>query len=461
MSNNFQQFIAEVESRIGDSAVLKGDQVTEKYACDWTSSSQTKPLAVIRPKSTEDIAQVMQIAVKFSQPIVVQGGLTGLCGGATPKANEVSISLERLNKIQQVDPQGMTMTVEAGATLESIQNAAKDAGLLFPLDLGARGSCNIGGNIATNAGGNQVIRYGSTRNLILGLEAVLPDATIMSSMNTLLKNNAGFDLKHLLIGSEGVLGIVTRAVLRLFPQPRSRVTVLCGVDSFTHCIDLLNSCRQSFSDTLNSFEVMWDNYYQASIEHVDQLRNPFETNHKYYALIEICGNDQQHDRERVEQFLEQSNAQDIVENAVIADSEQQAKDLWRIRDGIGQMIETYHPANFDVGISLSRMEEFIDKTIHRLESDFPGITIFPFGHIGDGNLHLSAFTGNTEDNEAIYHSVYQLCKGYDSTISAEHGIGVMKKPYLSVSRTAEEIALMKTLKSALDPAGILNPGRVI
>ncbi len=457
-----QTFIESIELQLGTRAVLKGDQVTDKYASDWAKESPKKPIAVLLPRCAEEVSKILQAAIVHKQALVVQGGLTGLSGGATPKAQEISISLEWLNNIQSVDTKAMTMTVEAGVTLETVQNAAKDLGLLFPLDIGARGSCTIGGNIATNAGGNQVIRYGMMRNLVLGLEAVLPDGTVINAMNTLLKNNAGFDLKHLIIGSEGTLGVVTRAVLRLFPQPKSRITVLCGVETFDQCITLLNNSRQSFTDTLSAFEVMWDAYYQASVLHSEQLRNPFDTVHKYYVLVEICGDDQDHDRHRMESFLSDCIEKGVVANAVVAQSEHQANDLWGIRDGIAKLIEVYNfPANFDVGISLGKMEEFVDKAIQRLQSEFDNIVIFPFGHIGDGNIHLSAATDVKEDTARIYDTVYKMCADYDVTISAEHGIGVMKKPYLSVSRTREEIQLMKNLKSMLDPTGILNPGRVI
>ncbi len=424
-----QNFIEAIEAQIGGSTVLKGHQVSDKYASDESSDRLQKPEAVLRPASAEALSKMLQAAVRHRQPLVVQGGLTGLCGGAAPQENEVSVSLERLNKIENLDARSMTMTVQAGVTLEGVQNAAAEAGLLFPLDLGARGSCTIGGNIATNAGGNQVIRYGSMRNLVLGLEAVLPDGTIMCAMNTLLKNNAGFDLKHFFIGSEGTLGIVTRAVLRLFPWPGSRITVLCGMDCFEHCIVLLNQVRKSFPDTLNSFEVMWAAYYQASIRHVDNLRNPFATTHKYYALVELCGDDQQHDRQRTENFLENCFNAGIIENAVLAGSEQQSADFWRIRDGIGRLIKIYNfPANFDVGIALDKMEGFVEKVMQRLAADFANIVVFPFGHIGDGNLHLSVSTGNQADNHRIYHTVYQMCADYDASISAEHGIGMMKNP---------------------------------
>ena len=455
-------FLSELEFALQNNIALTGDAVTEKYDSDWTSTSKLKPVAVVQPTSTEEVAGVLRVATACHQHIVVQGGLTGLVGGATPQAKEVSLSLEKMNRIESVDADAMTITVEAGVTLEEVQNAASEVGLLFPLDLGARGSCMIGGNISTNAGGNQVIRYGPTRNLVLGLEAVLPDGTVVSSMNTLLKNNAGFDLKHLFIGSEGQLGVITRAVLRLCPQPKSRITMLCGMQSFEHTTTLLNGLRSQFSDTLNSFEAMWSSYYQMALKHVHQLNNPLDSSHQFYALVEICGNDPQHDQNQAEAFLEHLFEAGIVENAVVAQSEKQADDLWQIRDGIAQVIEAMnYPASFDIGLSLREMETFINAVLARLEADFEGIEVITFGHLGDGNIHITAGTGDKADNEQIYDTVYEMCRGYRSTISGEHGIGVLKKAYLDASRSDEEIQLMKQLKALFDPISILNSGRVI
>lgn len=459
---NTELFLTELEFALGRSIALTGKAVTEKYDSDWTSSAKLKPDAVVRPSSTEEVSDVLRVATACHQHIVVQGGLTGLVGGATPQQKEVSLSLENMNRIESVDATTMTMMVEAGVTLEAIQNAASDIGLLFPLDLGARGSCTIGGNIATNAGGNQVLRYGPARNLVLGLEAVLADGTVMTAMNTLLKNNAGFDLKHLMIGSEGQLGVVTRAVLRLYPKPTSRITILCGMDSFEHTTDLLNGLRSRFSDTLNSFEAMWDSYYQMALRHVDQLSNPLNSSHQFYALVEICGNHQQYDQDQAEVFLAHYFEDGIVDNAVIAQSEKQAEDLWRIRDGIAQVIEAMnYPASFDIGLPLNLMEEFINSALARLESDFEGIECITFGHLGDDNIHITAGTGNKADNEKIYDTVYEMCRDYPSTISGEHGIGVLKKAYLDASRSNEEIQLMKQLKALFDPVSILNSGRVV
>jgi len=297
------ELIEKLKALLGGNGVLAGEQITEKYQVDWSGEQSHLPLAVLRPQDTSQLAAVLKLCNNSGQKVVVQGGMTGIAGGGIPAPDEIAICLERMHGIEEIDIDAMTLTALAGTPLETIQQAAKQAGYCFPLDLGARGSCHIGGNLATNAGGNQVIRYGMTRNLVLGIEAVLADGTIISSMNKMLKNNAGYDLKHLFIGSEGTLGIITRVVLRLHPLMSSTCTALCALSSFEDALSLLKKTSAEFAGTLSSFEAMWANYFDHVIENIASLDSPFEQRFPMYVLLEMNGTAQQQDQERFEQVL--------------------------------------------------------------------------------------------------------------------------------------------------------------
>lgn len=443
-------------------AVLLGEDIQEKNCVDWSGENALTPRAVLRPSSTEEISMILKFCNKAGQPVVVQGGMTGLSGGATPRAGEVALSLERMSGIEEIDSESMTITVLAGTPLELIQNAAKEAGLFLPLDLGARGSCTIGGNVATNAGGNQVIRYGMTRALVLGLEAVLADGTVISSMNKLLKNNAGFDLKHLFIGTEGTLGVVARVVLRLYPRMNSTCTALCALLSFGDVVTLFRRVQSAFAGGVSSFEVMWANYFEFVVNNAGHSGNPFKQSYPLYVLLEYQGSDLEVDSEKLEQVLFAEMESGLVQDTVIAQSIKETETLWQIRDGIADVLPLLGPtANFDIGIPINHMESFLDVVDQKLHFAFPDITLLVFGHIGDGNLHIAASTGGEQDKQKIYDIVYHATGEYQGSVTAEHGIGVLKKDYLSYSRNAEELALMRQLKAALDPKNILNAGRVI
>lgn len=455
MNNTIKQLIG----KLGPDVILTGPDISEKYHADGSGETAHAPAAVARPASTQQVSDILRICSSANQKIVVQGGLTGLCGGATPQAGEIALSLERLNGIEELDTESMTMTVLAGTPLQTIQDAAEDAGLLFPLDLGARGSCNIGGNISTNAGGNEVIRFGMTRTLVLGLEAVLADGTVITSLNKMLKNNAGYDLKHLFIGTEGTLGIVTRAVLRLFVKPESRDTALVALASFEDVIRYLHFMSGEFSGSLSSFEVMWDNYYNYIIEHVPTVSSPFDDSYPIYVLTEISGKSGQ---ASLENALENELEAGRILDAVICKSERERQAVWAIRDGVGDAMAVIRDnANFDVSVPINAMAEFLAQLQPEIRALLPDTSLLVFGHIGDGNLHLVFTVNNKEDKMTVYDVVYKLVGAYNGSVSAEHGIGVQKRAYLHQSRSAEEIALMKLLKQSLDPNNILNPGRVI
>lgn len=442
--------------------LLRGADISERYQHDWSCEVPGMPIAVARPASTAEVAAILQLCHQHAQPVVVQGGMSGLCGGANPRSGEVAISLERLNGIEEIDQAAMTMTVKAGTPLQVIQEAAAAAGFVFPLDLGARGSCNIGGNIATNAGGNQVLRFGMTRNLVLGLETVLADGTVISSMNKMLKNNAAYDLKHLFIGSEGTLGVVTRAVLRLYPRARSRCSALLALNDFPAVINLLHKATRGFGGSLSCFEVMWASYFDFITTNVKGVTTPFAQRYPVYVLTELEGSDQERDQAAFETVLEAAMEEGLVADAVLASSQREREGFWKIRDGvaeIGALIKD--SGNFDVSVPISRMEPFLAAVQQQLVAALPEVQVLAFGHIADSNLHFICYTGRHEDIAPIQRVVYEVVGQFDGSVSAEHGIGVQKLKSLHHSRSAEELALMRTLKAALDPKGILNPGRVI
>lgn len=455
--------IETIRNELGENAVLTDDQISDKHLSDWSGETAVnRPKAVIRPANTEEVSGLLKLCHAAGQPIAIQGGMTGLSGGAVPGSNELVVSLERMSGIEEIDRDAMTMTVLSGTPLQTIQEAAAAADLSFPLDLGARGSCTIGGNVSTNAGGNQVIRFGMTRALVLGLEAVMADGTVVSSLNKMLKNNAGYDLKHLFIGTEGTLGIVTRVVLRLYPKLSSRCTALCALNNLPDVINLLHSTSAALGGVLSSFEVMWANYYDLVIDRVGHLQSPFEQRHAFYVLLEIEGSDQEQDSERFQSMLVSALESALIQDAAIAQSEKETDAFWQIRDGIGELLPNLaHCANFDISVPISQMQAFITRADRQLQDVFPSVQILVFGHLGDSNLHYIAGTGRKQDKEAIYDIIYKLAGEHDGSISAEHGIGKIKRAYLKYSRTEVEIRLMRQLKNTFDPMGILNPGRVI
>jgi len=448
--------------KVVSSPVLTGEQISEKFQHDWSSELPGMPVAVVRPDSTLEVAAIMTLCASHEQPVVIQGGLSGLCGGANPRSNELAISMERLSGIEEIDAASMTMTVKAGTPLQVIQEAAAAAGFVFPLDLGARGSCNIGGNIATNAGGNQVLRFGMTRNLVLGLEAVLADGTVISAMNKMLKNNAAYDLKHLFIGTEGTLGIVTRAVLRLYPKANSRCSALLAFDNFPAVIEVMQRLSRDFGGALSAFEVMWSSYYHFITDHVSKASSPFSERYPIYLLTELEGSDQVRDQAVFETALGAVLEEGLIIDAVLAGSQREREGFWAIRDGVGDIGPFIKDAaNFDVSVPISSMNAFLETVETEVSAVFPAAKILAFGHIADSNMHFLCMTGRHEDIKAIYAIVYRVVGQFAGSVSAEHGIGVQKIQYLGYSRTPEELALMRTLKQAMDPRGLLNPGRVL
>ena len=453
-----------LQDRLGPHGVLQGADAGGRYASDASLVNAQAPVAVLRPASTDEVSFILRSCHAAGQPLVIQGGLTGLCGGATPHAGEIALSLERMHTIEEVDREAMTLTVQAGTPLETIQNAAAEAGFRFPLDLGARGSCAIGGNISTNAGGNEVIRYGMTRNLVLGLEVVLADGTVITSMNKMLKNNAGFDLKQIFIGTEGTLGVVTRAVLRLFPRPLTRFAALCALNSLDDVIKFLHHLQLNLAGGLSAFEVMWDDYFNHILAHIPALKSPFKQEHPIYVLIEFEGSQEKSDEETFTDTLGEAVEAQWLVDAAIAKSEKEMEQFGRIRDGVAEILPKFAPlgaANFDISIPVGSLDRMLRAINADLCVAFSEVTKLAFGHLGDSNLHLLISSGNPADTDRIYDIVYRRVGELQGSISAEHGIGMSRRKHLHRSRSAEEIALMQKSKSVLNPKGILNPGRVL
>ncbi len=389
------------------------------------------------------------------------GGLTGLVQGCQTSPDDIALSLEKLDQIEELDTTAHTMTVQAGVTMQQAQEAADECGLYFPVDIGARGNCMLGGNVATNAGGTKVIRYGMMRDSVLGLEAVLADGTIISSMNRYIKNNSGFDLKHLFIGTEGVLGIITRIVFRIGVKPKSHNVALLACQSFEDVVAILNKSKESLGNTLCGFEVMWGSFYKKAVKPIGPLDSPLSIDYPLYAIVESMGTNRHADDREFESEMSEIFEGDLALDGVIAKSDKECDAIWAIRGEVEWLVA--EALNFDVSLRSADVGQYISEVTGRIEKDVPNVLVAAFGHLGDNNIHISALADGcrTTYSQVIEKHVYESLISFDGAISAEHGIGLEKKPYLSISRTPEEIGLMKSLKRMMDPNNILNPGKVI
>ncbi|MYB20296.1 MAG: FAD-binding oxidoreductase [Holophagales bacterium] len=460
-SRSSDALLAELRDALGDDGVLAGDEVTAR-AGDGSGTVPCVARAVLRPRTTQQLSAALAACHDANQPVVPQGGLTGLVGGGVAGDLEVAITLERMTAIEEIDPVGRTMTVQAGAALQSIQEAAEAEGLLFPLDLGARGSCTIGGNVATNAGGNRTIRYGMTRDSVLGLEAVLADGTVLSSLNKMVKNNAGYDLKHLFVGSEGTLGIVTRVVLRLERRPRSHDCALLAVPGFTEVVELLRRLEEEIGGSMSAFEVMWREFYELVTGPQARTAPPIPHGDPYYVLVESLGSRPEQDAAQFEETLGECMEAGLIGDAVLGRSRTERDEIWALRDDVEQLNHLAPIFTFDVSLRIADMESYVADIKAALTDRWPESQCVVFGHLGDGNLHVVVSVGDRseEARNAVEEVVYGHLEPIGGSVSAEHGIGFEKRAHLGRSRTPEEVALMKTLKRTLDPRGILNPGRV-
>ena len=446
--------VDDLRAALGHSAVLTGADIGARHVSDKSETGTTAPLAVVRPRTVEEVSAALKLCHAAGAPVIAHGGMTGLAGGGNPCGNEIVISLELLRGIEEIDTASATMTVKAGTPLEECQTAAANAGLFLALDLGSRGSCQIGGNLSTNAGGIRVIRYGMAREQVLGLEAVLADGTIVTSMNKMLKNNAGYDLKHLFIGSEGTLGIITRAVLRLHPPTGEITTVLCAVSSYDDVVSLLRRAQGELGGVV-AFEAMWREYFEFNATALKL--SFFAEPHPFWVILESTEY-----AETIETFLGACLEDGLLQDALIAQSHAQARDIWSVREGY-PIEKLPNLLNFDVSLPIAQIGDFAVVCGKALHARWPASHNSFYGHVGDSNVHIcvSVEYGPGEDMHDVDGIVYGVLKDYGGSISAEHGIGTLKRPYLHISRSPAELALMRSLKAALDPKGILNPGKVI
>jgi len=449
---------------LGSGVVQRVEDVGTRAWSDASGSPCVEPSLLLRPGSTSELATAMRICHEFHQPVSVQGGLTGLSGGACPGRGELAVSLERMRGIESIDPVAATMTVLAGTPLEQVQRAADEAGLLFPLDLGARGTCSIGGNLATNAGGNRVIRYGMMRDQTLDVEAVLADGTIVGGLRPMMKNNTGYDLKHLLIGSEGTLAIITRAVLRLRPKPRAISTAFCGLRDYTSVAALLSKAQAALPAGVSAFEVMWPSFYDFYTSRLHELRRPLTGDHGFYVLLESMGADPELETDVFESFLASMFEDGIVEDAALAGSHKDALDFWAIRDAVsenGRLLPDH--VAFDISFAAPAIFDAARRCEASLRQRWPDATVLVYGHVGDGNIHVVVQEPSWPASEAheAQELVYSIVGDMHGSVSAEHGIGMKRRHVLGLTRTPAEIACMRAIKGALDPRGLLNPGRVL
>jgi FAD/FMN-containing dehydrogenase len=445
------------------------------YATDWRERYRGRPLAVVRPGSTDEVAKVVRACAASGTPVVPQGGNTGLCGGATPddSGRAVILSLQRMRRVRGIDTANDTMEVEAGCILQQVQQAAREAGRLFPLSLAAEGSCTIGGNLATNAGGTQVLRYGNMRELALGLEVVTAAGDVWHGLRGLRKDNTGYDLRDLFIGSEGTLGVITAAVLKLFPLPVARCTAMLAVASIEDAVTMLGRARAGLGATLTGFELISRECLQLVVDCFPEQRLPFDgasAQLPWCVLLEVSDSESEaHARERFEAVVGAAIEAGCVRDAVIAGSLAQSQALWHLRESI-PMAEKQSGKSIkhDVSIPASRMAEFVTGTNAALQAAFPGIRHVIFGHLGDGNLHYNVARGaNWNEGQLlarqddVYALVHDRVHAVDGSISAEHGIGQLKRDALPRYKDPVELALMRRIKATLDPRGIMNPGKVL
>ena len=457
--SKIQSIVAALRPLLGPQGVLAAGDVPERNSRDWSSAAAIRPELLLRPADTPQLSAALRVCHEHAQAVVVQGGLTGLCGGATPQAGEVALSTERMNRIEALDTLGSTATVQAGVILENLQRAASEAGLSFPLDFGSRGSCTLGGNLACNAGGNSVIRYGVARELCLGLEAVLADGTVLTHLNRMTKNTSGFDLKQLFIGSEGTLGVISRAVLRLYPAQRDKATAVVAADSFAGVLAVLQMARTILGAGLCAFEVMWADYLDEVRGRLPAVRQPLGGRPAFAILLEVEAH--QGAGQALADFLEQAMANNLISDGVLAQSQSQAEEFWALRDAVAQLLQIYERSMaFDVSLPLTTLQAYCDEVAQSLQAEFPALTALRFAHLGDGTLHYIIDAPDTASKARILERVLAPLARHDGAVSAEHGIGVAKRDYLSLCRSAADIEQMRRLKSLLDPRAILNPGRV-
>jgi FAD/FMN-containing dehydrogenase len=465
-------FLDHLRAIVGAANVLcEGD--LSAWELDWRKRERGKALAVVRPGSTQEVAQVVKACAEAGVSLVPQGGNTGMVVGSTPDASgtQLVLSMTRMNRIRVLDAGNLSVTVEAGTVLQALQEACEKEGFLFPLSLAAEGSCTIGGNLSTNAGGTQVVRYGNTRELCLGLEVVTAQGEIWDGLSGLRKDNTGYDLRHLFIGSEGTLGVITAATMKLYPLPACRLTAFAAVPSLEAAVQLLGLAHRHLSSGLTGFEVMGAFALSLVTQHFPQQRVPFQGMSPYCVVLENSDHDSEaHARAQFESLLEEAMTQGCVLDVAVAENMAQASALWHIRESI-PLAQAQEGLNIkhDISISVSRIPDFVREADAALEREFPGVRLVNYGHLGDGNLHYNVQAPANTDAEAFLRDqekhvnavVYALVDQYRGSISAEHGIGSLKRAKLEQHKSPVALQLMRAIKQALDPQNLMNPGRVI
>ena len=457
---------------VGGPGLITDAHDMEPYVVDWRRWYRGRTPAVVRPASTEEVSAVVKLCAETGTGVVPQGVNTGMCGGATPSAagNEIVLALGRMNRIRELDTLNNTITADAGCILANLQQAAHDADRLFPLSLGAEGSCQIGGNLATNAGGINVLRYGNTRDLALGLEVVLPDGRVWNGLKGLRKDNTGYDLKDLFIGSEGTLGVITGAVLKLYPRPRTRLTALMAVADPAAAVQLLARLRSACGERISAFEIISRACLELVLKHIPGTREPLPQAHPWHVLVELAdtseGDSLRNDFERA---ATRAAEEAVIRDAVIAESTAQSQALWRLRESIPEASRDEGLLyRHDISLTVSRIPQFIAAASAALERSFSGVRIICFGHLGDGNLHFNCFVpGRLKDDPAardasdVNRVVLDLVCQFGGSFSAEHGIGQAKRGELAYYKSALELDTMRALKRTFDPRNIMNPGKLL
>jgi len=448
---------------VGARNVLTDPAETQSYFTDWRRQFSGSAECVVRPASTSEVAAVVALCGREEIALVPQGGNTGLVGGSVPTGarREIVLSLARMNRIRALDVLNDTMTVDAGCVLAAVQKAADDAGRLFPLSLAAEGSCQIGGNLSTNAGGVNVLRYGTARELVLGLEVVLPDGRVWNGLRALRKDNTGYDLKQLFLGAEGTLGVITAAVLRLFPKPGATATAWIALDSPRAAVELLALLRGRLGDRVSAFELASRSCLEAVLAHLPDSRDPLAAVHPWYVLVEFGDSGAPGVlRERVEAALAECAGSGALRDAALAQSGEQARALWRIREAIPEA--QFTNVKHDISVPVSKIPDFAGRAAAALERAFPGVEIYCFGHVGDGNLHYNIGSpALMTRREEVSRIVYDTLDAFGGSISAEHGLGQLKREEVRRHKDALELELMRALKRTLDPKGVMNPGKLL
>lgn len=452
--------LAELAAALGPAGCLTGAAIGAGVTSDASGTGRTAPLALLRPASVAEVVAALEICHRHGQTVVPQGGMTGLAGGANPAPGDVALSLARFAGVEEIDAASQTITLRAGTTLQTAQEAAEAAGFLLPIDLGSRGSCQIGGIVATNAGGIRVIRHGMTRDNLAGVEAVLADGTLLPGLGKMVKNNTGYDLRHLICGSEGTLAVITRAVMRLRPLPAARATALCALPDFAAVLALLGLVRRRLPG-LSAFEAMWRSYFETSSEGAGLRLWPEAP--PFAVILEAQSLAPEGLAEAFEAVLAEAFEAGIIADALIAQSQAEATRFWAVREG--RAFDRMFPVliNLDISLPVDLLDDYAVACGAAIRARFPGAHVSFFGHVGDMNLHVAV--GLAEPSGEAAHEVdriaYGLVRERGGSVSAEHGIGVLKRDWLGHSRSAAEIAQMRLVKAAFDPRGVLNPGKVV